>query len=93
MSAHWWSSSCGRIELQLTDDDAASGYHQGACDDDVAALRKIPRIAAQLAAIDAATLAGELREYGAWDAAQLADHDANLDRLLWIACGDLVEGR
>jgi len=33
-----------------------------------------------------------LRDCGAWDDDELSDHDANLDRLLWIACGDIVEG-
>ena len=32
-----------------------------------------------------------LRGYGAWDDDQLADHGDNIDRLIWIAGGDIVE--
>lgn len=80
-----------RLELQLTADDAASGAHPGQCDDDITALRRVPYIAEQLAALDAASLSAELREYGAWDDAELADHDANLSRILWLACGNIVD--
>jgi hypothetical protein len=87
----WFSTSSGRIELKITKAQAAIGSHQGQCDDDVASLRTVPAILRQLAKINPELLAGELREYGAWDAAELADHDANLSRLLWIACGDISE--
>jgi hypothetical protein len=42
--------------------------------------------------MDPATLAAELREYGAWDDDELSEHDANLERILWLACGDISEG-
>jgi hypothetical protein len=87
----WFSSSSGRIELELDLDDAGSGYHQGRCDDDVAALRAVPYIKAQLDAIAPDVVRDELRGYGAWDDNDLADHDANLSRLLWLACGDIVD--
>jgi hypothetical protein len=87
----WFSTSSGRIELEIDLDDAHSGSHQGQCDDDVQALSSVPYIAAQLDAIDPALLADELREYGAWDDEQLADHDQNIQRILWLACGDIVE--
>lgn len=78
-----------RFELQLTASDAESGSHSGRCDDDIAALRHVPYIAEQLTALDAADLSAELREYGAWDTAELMDHDANLSRVLWLACGNI----
>jgi hypothetical protein len=85
----WFSTSSGRIELKISKSDAQSGCHQGQCDDDVLALSKKPAIAKQLKLIDPAILRDELREYGAWDDADLQDHDANLQRILWIACGDI----
>lgn len=88
---HWYISGSGRIELAITLDDARIGYHSGPCDADIAELRKVPYIAEQLASVDAATLREELREWGAWDGGEMADHEANLDRLLWLACGDIVE--
>jgi hypothetical protein len=50
-----------------------------------------PDIFAQLIAVNPVYLREELREYGAWDAEDLANHAANLARLLWLACGDLVD--
>lgn len=85
----WWCSSSGRIELQMTAAQAASASHSGRCDDDVAALRRVPAIRRQLAKLDPDTVARELREYGAWDAEELADHDANLSRIVWLAACDL----
>lgn len=32
-----------------------------------------------------------LQGYGAWDEEDLADHDANLDRLIWLTGGDLAD--
>jgi len=87
----YWSSGCGRLELELALDDAAQGYHQGDCDADIKQLRAVPYISAQLAALDPALVSHCLKEYGAWDDEERADHQANLDRLLWIACGDLME--
>jgi hypothetical protein len=63
----------------------------GACDGDVAYLRTLPAIRRQLDKLEPAVVAEELKEYGSWDETELADHDENLSRLLWLACGDIVE--
>lgn len=88
----WFSSSSGRIELNIPKRLIGVGYHSGQCDSDIAFIRQTEKkIEKQLAAIDPELLKAELREYGAWDDEDLSDHEANLDRLLWIACGDLHE--
>lgn len=87
----YYTTSSGRLTLTLTRAQAAQGSHPGACDADVAALRRVPAIRWQLAKIDAGTLRAELAEYGAWDDAELSDHDANLNRILWLACGYIDE--
>jgi hypothetical protein len=88
----WWSTSSGRIELNITKADAASASHSGPCDISVAWLRRNrPELIRQLDKLDPALVAAELREYGAWDDAELADHEANLNRLVWIACNDITE--
>jgi hypothetical protein len=51
-----------------------------------------PAIIKQLNALKPALVRDELKEYGAWDSDELANHADNLTRLLWIACGDLIEG-
>lgn len=86
-----WTCGSGRLTLAIGLDDALSASHSGQCDDDVAALRRSPAIAAQVDAWDAEALRDELREYGAWDAADLADDDENRSRMLWLACGDIAE--
>ena len=88
----WFSTSSGRIELQLSLSDAESASQPGKdASEDIEALRRLPYIAKQLDAIDADLLRSELREYGAWDDAESADHEKNLDRILWIACGDISD--
>ena len=86
-----WSSSSGRIELTFRAGDEDGASHSGRCDEDVAALCAAPYMAKQLEAIKPALLRKELAEYGAWDAAELADHAQNLRRLVWVAAGDLAD--
>lgn len=40
---------------------------------------------------DAETIRKTLKQYGAWDAAELADNDANRTRMLWCAACDIAE--
>jgi hypothetical protein len=87
----WWSSSSGTIELQMSLDDAESASHQGQCLNDVKALAQMPHIKAQLDSLDPSDVAKELKVYGAWDDEELADHDENMLRLLWVAAGDIKE--
>ena len=87
----WFTTGSGRIELQITKDQARTGYHQGQCDEDVARLLNEPKIARQLRKLDTELVRDELHEYGAWDETQLSDHEQNLHRLVWLACADIVE--
>jgi hypothetical protein len=88
----YWTDSYGFIELNITKAQAHMGHHQGQCDQDIEDLRRVPSIKKQLDRLDPDRVREVLRDYGAWDDDELSDHDANLDRLLWIACGDIVEG-
>lgn len=53
------------------------------------ALSEVSAIRRQLAKIDPTTLRAELAAYGAWSDQELQDHPQNLQRLLWLACGDI----
>lgn len=86
----WFISSNGKIELNITKTQAMKGSHSGACDADIAELRNLPAIRRQLAKIKPEVLREELIDYG-WNDDELEDHDANLSRILWVACGDIVE--
>jgi hypothetical protein len=88
----WWSSSSGQIELQMTKAQAQVMSHSGSCDADVADGRKIPAIKRQLDKIKPEVLKLVLKEYGAWDDEELNDHEQNLDRILWLAAGDIADG-
>lgn len=85
----WWTSSSGQIELQMTLSQAESVSHPGQCDLDVRAL--IPELKNQLDKISPELLAKELKEYGAWDEKELSNHADNIERLVWIAGGDISE--
>jgi len=89
----FWTSSSGRIELNIPQGLASIGYHSGACDSDIEELMEMGSIKAQLSGIAPQVLSEELREFGAWDDEELSNHSDNLARILWIACGDLVDGR
>lgn len=81
-----------RFELEMTKDQARSASHPGPCDSDVETLVNNPKIRRQLAKIPPETIAAELNEYGAWDPEELADHAANMRRIVWIAAGNISEG-
>lgn len=80
-----------RFTIYLLLNDAESGSHQGDCSDDIAALRRVPYITEQLNAIYENDLRTELARWGAWSDDDLADHDENLSRILWIACGNIQD--
>lgn len=87
----YYTSGCGRIQLIITKKQVATCSNSGHCDADVLALSKVPSIARQLAKVSHGYLRDELRGYGAWADAELSDHAQNLQRILWIACGDIAD--
>lgn len=83
-----WSS--GRLTLNITKKDARCGSHPGPCDDDIAYLMTLPRIRRQLNKLDKDDVVGFLGEYGAWTMEEMENHEKNLSRVLWIACGNIT---
>lgn len=83
-----------RFEIEMSQEQAESGSHQGECYEDVKALLSEPEIAAQFETIKADDIREELKEYGAWDDQELSDDEENRIRIMWIACGDIsTEGK
>lgn len=77
-----------RFSLEMPDDCVGDCSHVGPCDDDVSHwAAKLPRPAD----ISPEALRAELKEYGAWDAEQLADDAANWERLVWVAACNIKE--
>jgi hypothetical protein len=86
-----WNYSNYGVDLRITRSDAQACTHSGPCDDDVKALMLKPYIKKQLGALNLEQLRKELKEYGAWDTAELSNHTDNLMRWLWLSCGDIIE--
>lgn len=79
--------------ITLPEDVVMLCYHSGDCEEDVIRCMELPEVKAELAGIDPEKLRKELAEYGAWDELELADHNANLKRILWIAAADIQESK
>lgn len=87
-----WLSGCGRVFLRMEEGQAHAAHHPGPCDDDVRTLSNDTDMGGQLDALDPVMCREVLREYGAWNETELQDHAQNLQRLLWLAAGDIVDG-
>jgi hypothetical protein len=79
------------FSLQLTRDQAESTFHQGDCLNEVRELLKNKNIERQLNKIDPEDIRRELKSTGGWESEELTDNEANRERILWIAAGNIVE--
>lgn len=79
------------MELNITKNEAKQGYHSGQCDYDIQQLKNVPRIKRQLNKLDPVKLISALSEYGAWDETELSDHETNKERILWLACAEIID--
>lgn len=77
--------------IELPEDVIRGCYHQGQCQYDIENCMELPEVKSELAEIDPAALIKELEQYGAWEASELQDHQINLQRILWIAAGDIQD--
>ena len=91
MSKLWWSSSSGQIELSYTRQQVYSIPISGAADDAVKALMKNKSVVIQFSLIPCSLIKQILKEYGAWESAELQDRKTNVERLIWISCLDIQE--
>jgi hypothetical protein len=80
-----------RFVLDLPADVVDACSHPGPVDDDVAEALLRDDVSAELDRIDPEDLRVELAEYGAWDDEELADHEQNRARIVWIAACDIHE--
>ena len=78
-------------ELELPVEALEDCHHQGRCDDDVEFW--VDRIDWESQNMTSAQIRSELEGHGAWDETELADDDANRERILWIAAGDYQESQ
>lgn len=75
-----------RFIIEMPEQAVRDCSHQGACDEDVAYW-------ADKLKIDVApeAIRQELKEYGAWNEEELSNEQDNLERIIWIAAGDIQE--
>ena len=85
---YWWTSSSGRIEIELSREVIEDCHHQGACDADVEFWQKELNLD-----LNREHMIAELGEYGAWSDDELdALTDIELEqKILWIASGDIQD--
>ena len=77
--------------IKMTMDQAKQAAHQGDCEKDCRELMEMPFIKNQFKKFDPEMVKKELKEYGAWNEAELSDTEMNNIRLLWLAAGDITE--
>jgi hypothetical protein len=86
----WEAAPFNRFEIFMPLECAKDCSHSGDCGADVE--RWAPLIAPQ--PLNGATpddIRAELQEYGAWEAAELADDNTNWQRIVWIAACNIME--
>lgn len=88
MEKYWSSSNYGN-DIEMTEEQARRGYHQGDCEPGVTGL--LSELESQLSKLDPETLRVELKGYGAWTDEELANHKENILRWVWLSCGDVTE--
>lgn len=77
------------LELKLPGGCWRQCSSPGSADDCVAYWMARPDIRKQLDSIDFEDSCRILYGYGAWEVEELMDFEANKQRLLWLACGDI----
>ena len=65
--------------------------HSGDCEADVKRWLEDPELKKELSEISPDQLKQELDEYGAWSEEELKSHADNLQRILWLAAGNLMD--
>jgi len=85
-----WYGNYG-VSISLTKADALNVSQAGDMSSQVDDLIQKSYVKKQLDKIDADELRKELHDYGTWDGDELDDHEANLQRLVWIAGADIRE--
>lgn len=87
----WYASNNGRVNLEITTQQALDCTRPGDNGPSVQKLAAVREIAEQLDKLAPEDVVAELRETGGWSDHELANHGANRLRLLWLACHDVIE--
>jgi hypothetical protein len=80
------SFNCVKVTMDVQ--TARNCSHAGPCDTDVVQALEDGDIRIDGTPDD---IRRELKEYGAWDAEELANDEQNLQRIAWIAAGNIAD--
>ena len=83
MKNYYWTDGSGYLEIKMSQEQIDSICQSGSNDAAVAAADK--------PTLDPNIMRKVLREYGAWDAEELANDADNLSRVFWIAAWDCFD--
>ncbi len=83
------TASFNKFEMHMPLEAVEDCSHSGECDDDVSYWA--PLIRNLNPDIKAEDICAELKEYGAWDAKELADSHENWLRIVWCAACNIKE--
>jgi len=88
MTAKYWYSNNGVVELEINYDDAQSGFHAGQCSDSIAELLTVPYIVNQFKKYTIKQMDEVLKDY---DLTRPKTKYGRMSQILWLACGDITE--
>ena len=87
---YWYTSSSGHIEIQLPGDCLLSIAQPGDNEHDVMTWLGLDPVRSEINNLDPDDNRVELHEYGSWNDEELADHERNKMRFLWIAAHNIA---
>jgi hypothetical protein len=91
---YWYTSGSGKIEFQMTMDQAESVGQPGQdAEEDVRQLMRDPDMKEVIEYLqdNMDSVKEELKEQGAWNDEELQDEDMNIVRIIWIAGNDIKD--
>ena len=87
----WDQCNGNDIRIDMTEEVVNSMPRIGNCEEATLTISQLPEIKEQTDEWGKDNLREELMEYGAWDDEELKDHAQNIQRMLWMICGDLLD--
>jgi len=97
-SLRWWSSDCGRLEIEMPIDWAEKAWFAGSkdagmnsCYEEILIISQKESIIDYTSAWNRNILSEVLSKRGTWAVLDLEDHKQNIQRMLWIICCELHE--
>lgn len=79
------------FDFQVKGSIVALCSQSGNMEDNIRQSLEDEELKEELSKLDPDKIRIELKECGTWDEEELKDNEANISRLLWVACGNISE--